>query len=287
MQTFIKKNTSAYGPWPQTLVTAISLVLIMVLSKDLADFTWTCVAEYYPKPFNDEPQPNRPISPKNDQSTNIHAEIAHLFGKENNANKTQKASAVTSANLQKTKLNLTLLGILFSDSPTDSMAIILNGHSQALIIQQGDFIENAEIVEIIEDGVIIHREGRREILRLPKDDTTMAKNSNMKPGDELQQKVTTTWAQFQEKPEEILKSVDLAPAYRDGKLIGVILNNQKDSSFLDTFGLKSGDIVTWVNGTELTDALTGMKVLGSLSEAKQLKFRVLRNNDVLSFDFAR
>ena len=180
-------------------------------------------------------------------------------------------------------------GIFFLDQRT-SIALIFDPASGEKSYHTGDQVAGAaKIAAIHADRVILSRNGRFETLALPR------KELHQNPSDigarkkaRSQQaipRMKRVWQRFQERPESILEWVRLDPAFSDGKFAGVTISPGKDKKFFAQFGLRKGDIVTWVNGVALTDPLKGMAVLGQLSQADTVSIRVRRGSGTHAFTF--
>lgn len=77
------------------------------------------------------------------------------------------------ANVKKSMLNVTLVGILFADPIEDSQVIIQDSSGEALNYKLGDKIPgDASIKRITSMGVLVERNGALESLSLPKNDLT-------------------------------------------------------------------------------------------------------------------
>ena len=184
-------------------------------------------------------------------------------------------------------LNLLLIGILYHDDPARSLAAFLDPFGKERVRRTGaTVVEGAKLVAILQDRVLLLRNGVREQLRLPNEGQreilTRFRNRVTQ-----QREVSRVWQTFAKKPEEVLKMVRLNPAEKDGKLIGVRLGHGQDQEFLGRFGLKPGDIVTWLNGEKLDSYEKGMQSLRKLTTAQSMRFKVLRGEETLEFTYNR
>lgn len=79
--------------------------------------------------------------------------------------------ALVDLNVKPSGLDLTLVGIVFSKDPKQSMAIISAPGNQVQHFFLGDWVPGqAKINQITPDGVVLEREGQLESLSLPKDE---------------------------------------------------------------------------------------------------------------------
>ncbi|MEO5328758.1 MAG: hypothetical protein H7829_11000 [Magnetococcus sp. THC-1_WYH] len=184
-------------------------------------------------------------------------------------------------------LNILLIGVLFDEDPAKSLAAFLDPFGREKIRRVGAMLpEGARLVAILQDRVVVLRNGMREQLHLP-DEGQRETLARFRARVEQQKEVSRVWKTFTEKPEEVLQLVRLNPAEKDGKLIGVRLDHGQDAGFLGRFGLKSGDIITWLNGEKLDSYEKGMQSLRRLNLAQTMRFKILRGEETLEFTYNR
>ncbi len=75
------------------------------------------------------------------------------------------------------------------------------------------------------------------------------------------------------------------PYLRDGKSLGFRVFNIHPGSIFDRMGLRNGDVIQRVNGTELSSPANAMGLLDGISDAEEIRVELLRNNrpQVLSY----
>ncbi|MBF0438560.1 MAG: hypothetical protein HQL93_05500 [Magnetococcales bacterium] len=262
----------------------VNLLIITLLAYDLAEMSWKLTLI---DPPLDEKKITHPIpTPPATRSFNLHG----LFGQSVAIPQPQDVPLEAPTT---TQLNLRLFGILFAEAgPDKARALIRNSKDVERAYAIGDIVEEQAILRRIQsDQVMLERNGQFEALHLPKEEpianptTTPQKQQEVSP--KTQKLIGQLWKNFQEKPESILENIRIEPAFANGQFNGVQLYPGRDPQFLEQFGVQAGDTVTSVNGVELTDPLKGMAVLGTLGEAKTLKFQVVRGGTPLSFEFKR
>ncbi len=269
----------------------VNLLLLLILARDLADMTWKWVwtppARSVVSPLSIQPS----VSSRSSRSGDVFSFESGmgLFGEARSAPK-PVAPRRDGRDAPVTRLNLSLLGIFYTGGSL-SLALIAAPGGGEKPYHIGDRVPgNARIEAIHADRVVLDVNGTLQTLRLPKRGTGVeAKVSGRRGGggEGSSPVVRELWDQFRKRPESILEKLRLEPAYRNGRFEGVLLLSGADPKFLSEFGLKSGDVVTWVNGVALTDPLEGMKVLGTLGGIEELHFRVRRGSETLEFDFYR
>ncbi|MBF0125730.1 MAG: hypothetical protein HQM02_00815 [Magnetococcales bacterium] len=267
------------------LALLLNLSCVALLSYELAEVTWKVTREET-VPVEEAMGQLPPAPPVQGEAVLTPDRFIGLFGAVDTPLKSAPEAAPA------TQLNLQLLGILFVDNnPANARALIGTPEARERSYGVGESIGKAVIRAIQADQVILEHNGRQEALRLPK------KELSLSQGEGVPQKVQMSpdakallgalWNTLQERPESLLEQVRIEPAHVRGKFAGVQLFPGKDPTFLEKFGLRGGDRITWINGVELTDPLKGMTVLGTLGSASALQLRVSRGEETLFFELQR
>jgi general secretion pathway protein C len=68
-----------------------------------------------------------------------------------------------------------------------------------------------------------------------------------------------------------------APHVQEGQVVGVRVTPGRDRAAFEALGLRSGDVVTDINGTVLSDVSQALQVVQSLGESTQANVTVLRD----------
>ena len=186
-----------------------------------------------------------------------------------------------------------LLGIVYGTTHTSRALISHSGHRER-VYQTGDHLPGgAQLTAIFPDYVIIQQQQRREKIHLPKASeqpppTLLAnRGGTAYLAPPINAEVTRHWNRLRQRPEEILQMVQLKPTVQNGRFVGITLLPGKNRLLLQRFGLQPGDLITWVNGVELTDPLKGMALVGQLATAEAVHLRLQRGTTSHQFDFYR
>ena len=67
------------------------------------------------------------------------------------------------------------------------------------------------------------------------------------------------------------------PHVQEGQVVGFRVSPGRDRASFEALGLRSGDVVTDINGTALNDVSQGLQVVQSLGESTQANVTVLRD----------
>ena len=199
-----------------------------------------------------------------------------------------------------TSLNLKLNGVLASSDPLAARAIIADGKGteEAYAINQ-QLPGNAILREIYADRVILEYRGRLEALRLPKETPDTVQVSNSQTGgaslrgtqQASTEDNTALLRQYRDaltnNPQSLMDLVNASPVMEKdtGKLKGYRIRPGKDRKLLERFGLKSGDVVTGVNGVALDNPIKALEIMRDLSTATSMTVDVERNGVTESFAF--
>jgi len=86
-------------------------------------------------------------------------------------------------------------------------------------------------------------------------------------------------------PNSVMGLVNVSPYQKDGQLMGYRIRPGRDRALLQRFGLRSGDVVTSVNGVPMNNPVKALEVLRDLSSASSLTVEVNRNGSPQTFTF--
>ncbi len=179
-----------------------------------------------------------------------------------------------------------LTGTILATQSANARAIITDGRGRQRVYARGDEItDGGEVVEIHRDYVIVRRGGRMETLEFPWNSATR-KLVRATPGaaqetlPEDRQKVLRH--EVFTHPGLLLQLVGATVVVEGGQFRGYRVMQPEDPTFLESLGLKPGDILTGVNGMPFTPDDYGAQVLHGLSGTDKLIYTVQRGNQVLA-----
>ncbi len=213
--------------------------------------------------------------------------------------------------LQKTTLTLKLLAIMYAPEPADprwSIAIIRDNDSMtAGPYSIGSKIRDATIDEIEETRVYLaFGGGRREYLELL-DAATPAPGAapppqpqHTEPRDplaaELDKGIRKTGNNTFEVQHSTLDSMlgnmgalaraaRIVPETRDGKSVGFRLFSVRPDGPFAKIGLQNGDVISAINGLEMTSPDKALEVYTKLKTANHLSVGLERNGQKVTMDY--
>ena len=290
-------------PNPQSLVVYLNqhqkqlhTIVVVLLSQYLIAFAAKLVWRIIPEPqLSATPTVSRaPVisSPSGQNGVNI-AKIQqlNLFGNAA-AKPAEPVAEVTDA--PETRLNLTLTGVVASSEQEAGTAIIENRGSQA-VYGLGEKIEgtNATLQKVYNDRVIIKNGVRNETLMLDGIDydeanrrREMQARNRPEPEEleedtvELSDEALEATAALRERPANFTDFISISPKTEEGQLIGYQVSPGKEPELFKSAGLQAGDVITQINGLDLTDLQQSQEALSELRNAQTIELTIIRDGSL-------
>ena len=276
---------------------AVALLSIFLLSY-AAELTW----RVWPQPTENGRLENissgQPVILKNSNSRLNLADIKrlNLFGDYNAEPLTEKK--VTDAPV--TRLNLTLTGVV-SSSIKDQGAAIIENRNQQQTYGIGEKIEgtNASLKEVYADRVIIKNGPSSETLMLDGVDyNKISKRSVNQPSQApvtlsqpntqdperrtLSDDVIQASKELQDQPASFVDYIAVSPHLSNGELSGYRVSPGKKPALFEAAGLKSGDVITDINGLDLTDMQQALEAMNMLKKLQSLQMSIQREDEFIT-----
>jgi general secretion pathway protein C len=195
---------------------------------------------------------------------------AHLFG--------VATGGAANADAPQTTMPLVLAGVLAVGDPKAGQAIIGANASSAKRYGVGDMIQGgARLTAVYSDRVLIERNGAMESLSLPH--TAALPAGEPTPQNPATARPTAT---PQQPPGALFNGLlRVQPVFTQGKLGGYrVFPGPRGATVLTQLGLRSGDLITAINGTQLDDAARSMQIVQTLSSADSASVTVSRNGEL-------
>lgn len=212
--------------------------------------------------------------------------------------------------LQKTSLPLKLLAIMYAPPPADprwSMAIVRDNDSKtAGPYSVGSKIRDAEIDDITDTRVYLNfGGGRREYMELldtaqpapgapaaappptaPKDPFAAELDKGIKKtGNNTYEVQHSTLDSLLGNMGALARAARIVPETRDGKSIGFRLFSIRPEGPFGKIGLQNGDIISAINGLEMTSPDKALEVYTKLKTANHLSVGLERNGQKVTMDY--
>lgn len=197
-------------------------------------------------------------------------------------------------------LQMSLKGIIYSSDETHNRAVIMDNRSgREMLYQIGDKIEDAEIVRIGKNKVILIRSnGQQEILFVTQKEALadMQYNSiNASWSDVVIAAGASTYtvdsAQFATRIQSLAQFIDMldiTTAFTKGKTIGCLVGNLGSESLGGALGLMQGDIITTINGISTSATKDRVAIYNDIKNLKRgstIKVMIIRNQQEIELTY--
>ena len=264
------KTNFNWRPYAPRFVTGLLGILMAV---DAAHTAWSLHA------ISQKQAPLQPVTiPTRDPGFDASLVVqAHLFGEPVAA-----APAVDASNAPETQLALSLSGVIATNDPNKGYAILGAADKPAHLYRIGaslqDVATSGRLHQVFVDRVVLELDGRLQTLRLPHAGlpvgiapgqsevaATSEAHASMAAPDQGLGVITPA--------EGVFANLNVEQHNVDGQAAGLLMHPAK--RFQREYGLKDSDVLTAVNGVEITgtdDLASTLK-----TSAKSLSLTVLRD----------
>jgi general secretion pathway protein C len=271
----------------------VNVFIVLLLAYTLSDLTWTAVTgmsvnRTVPLVESKLSDFNRSSSA---QGLDKVADL-HLLGANTNS---EKKVTVAPIDAPETRLNLVLKGVFSADSQENAVVIIANKGHDEKSYRVGDVVGGAaQIYKIYPDRVILKRGDNFETLALPRDEPLSgnsignntsayisAASDNSKASTHshhlrgLRQKILA-------KPGAAMRLVNAQPVMESGGLKGYRVSPGQNRELFARAGLRPGDVVTAVNGVEITNMKNMQQLYQQVKKGGRFVVSVERGGKPLS-----
>lgn len=291
-------------PWKKWLTKApywITILLIVLLAKSAADLTWLM---FTPEPVIKQASTRHSTNRSNAtqaQQVRLNKVVSmHLFGVAAKATAPTRRAPIET--VKDTNLKLTLKGVFASDNPDKASAMIEDDKGKEKVYLRGDTIfPGVVLYEVHADKVILERGGNFEALNFQRDDEK--KNGAVRRGrfgnrtsryrDKIRQpavaqprtrtiransKIQKLRETLAQDPSKFMQEVRIEPQYDEAtKQIKGFTFNHNDKQIMRALGLRSGDVITQVNGSPVSDPSVVSSLFTDLNSLSSLQLTVERN----------
>jgi len=293
--------------WLPVAVRVANAVLVILLAGSLAQLTLAFLSGRFsptvqPVPAGDASAAEPASSVRQANYTTI--ADWHLFGQI----KASQPVEVPPPVIPVTPLDLHLAGVFFIEQGgSRALALIAEGSGLERGYRIGDSLPGgARLEQIQRDHVIVSRQGRQEVLNLPKLGVAVRPPSSVseeslpvepmlepEPTGAVAPQVidaTAVTQQLRDKAmvrPQVLENIAFASPYvQDGQFIGFRLRPGRDRRLMRQLSLNSGDVITEVNGIRINNPMQGFAILQTVLSADQINVRVLRGGTEIPLLFS-
>jgi general secretion pathway protein C len=180
-----------------------------------------------------------------------------------------------------------LRGTILSASSAEARVLITDGSGHEQLYASGDEIApGTSIVQIHRTYVVLRRNGRLEKIDfsrrsaepLSEESAPNTESGGTPPGNDPEALRSAMFSH----PGLLLQLVGATVALEGGRFVGYRVMAPQDPAFIESLGLKPGDILTAVNGMSLSNTSDyGAGLFDILSGTGQLTFTIRRGSEIL------
>lgn len=295
----LSSNSSAVQVILARVAGLVTVLLILFLAERMASLTWLLI----PEPALPVPEfagGSVVVSPTAETGAPSYEKIAsmHLFGERRIAPEKPKQVVKAPEVVPETKLELTLRGVYHTEDSNLARAIIASRDGREDVYSVGDSMPGGVTLEEIEPKrAVLSREGKFEALSFPEDkqlggvrvlpDTPEPVSRSAQPAQSvdvvaLAERYRTA---VESDPTALADIAQVQPFIEQGTFRGFRLRPGRKRNLLRQLGLRSGDVVTSVNGMPLNSMSQAMDSLRTLGRASEINVIVLRDGLEVPFSF--
>jgi len=273
------------------LISFVTTIIALFIVFQLAKITWLVVSP--PAESSSSWRPPALVNQSNGSKLTTNFATYQWFGKFTDTKKSALVvpapAAVTKA--PKTKLNLTLSGLVASDVVENSMAIIQYKGKQATYGVNEKIIGTRALVhQIFHDRVILKNAGNYETLMLDGFDyqappSTRPAALKNKTSNSFSAQLAQSRAEILKDPGKIIDHISITPVRKNNKVKGYRLNPGRNPSLFRASGLKHNDLAVSINGYDLTDFSESIQVMNDLKTMTDMSLVVERDGQLIDVQF--
>ncbi len=191
--------------------------------------------------------------------------------------------------LKQTALNLKLWGTVTGLAGQPYAVIEEAKGRQQNLYRVGDTVQNATVKMILREKVILSVNGQDEILEI---EHVRSLARGRQPHKTVRksrgQKITLKRSQIESSVKnvnELLKQVKIRPHTENGQAAGLMLSSIKRGSIFRRMGLRSGDVITGVNGSSLVSVDDALKIYESMKSSSSMSIDIKRRGRNRTIDY--
>ncbi len=187
-----------------------------------------------------------------------------------------------------TKLNLVLKGLFTTDDANVGQAIIAHNNRDQLyqVEDEIDGLSNVTLSAVHDDRIVLNNRGSREVLYLYPEGERIAVSSPVR--EPIREEVDQAQAIDLNNPS-VKKLSEMMRVVRErdkttGDMLGFRILPGRDRDAFARSGLQANDIITSIDGNELTDLRTAMAIYREKRDASEASLIINRQGNQLSLD---
>ena len=191
--------------------------------------------------------------------------------------------------LKQTELKLKLWGTV-SGLGGQTYAVIEEAKSkQQNLYKVGDAVQNATVKMVFREKVVLSVNGKDEVLEI---EEIRGRASGRKPPQTAtkarRQNITLKRSQIESSVKnvnELMKQVKIRPHTENGQAAGLMLSSIQRGSIFRRMGLRSGDVITGVNGNSLVSVDDALKIYENMKSSSNMSIEIKRRGRNRTIDY--
>ncbi|MGE0083332.1 MAG: type II secretion system protein GspC [Desulfococcaceae bacterium] len=233
-------------------------------------------------------------------------ETRNLFKTKEEEKEAVPTSSVPAAEqLQETGLKLKLWGTVTGDADRAYAVIEESKQRKQSLYHIGDTVEGAVVKQILREKIIITFNGKDETLSMESlTGKAVAKGPDQPPDMPMpfpfpgigaaevppgeSQKIALERAQIEEAVNDVnnlMKQAKIRPHFKDGQPDGLTLSRIQRDSIFSKLGLRSGDIITGVDGQKIQSVDDALKFYNSLKSSSNVSVEIKRRGKTEQIEY--
>lgn len=209
----------------------------------------------------------------------------------------EETETVDIDNLKQTDLSLKLWGTVSGDRPSAYAVIEDTKARKQNLYREGDAIQDATVKMILREKVILTRNGEDEVLEMEKRLASASRGPAPRPsprsassrsgaGEDQQIRLErSTIESAVNNVNNLMRQAKIRPHFKDGKPDGLTLTRVRPNSIFTKLGLRSGDIITGVDGQDIQSVDDALRFYHSLKSGSNVKVQIRRRGQEQNIDY--
>ncbi|MBW2606247.1 MAG: PDZ domain-containing protein [Deltaproteobacteria bacterium] len=181
--------------------------------------------------------------------------------------------------LKQTKLNLKLWGTVTGLAGRPYAVIEEAKGRQQNLYRVGDTVQNATVKMILREKVILSVNGQDEILEIEHVRSLAGGRPPKTARKSRRQNITLKRSQIEssiKNVNELMKQVKIRPHTENGQAAGLMLSSIQRGSIFRRMGLRSGDVITGVNGSSIVSVDDALKIYETMKSSSSMSIELKR-----------
>ena len=209
-----------------------------------------------------------------------------------------QAQQVDVESLEETNLNLKLWGTVSGTDNGDYAVIEDVKAREQNLYRTGDAIQTATVKEIYREKVVLTVNGKDEVLQMQELESGKAasrpgglpvREAAPSSGAVRAQRISLRRSYIEQSMTDmasLMTQVQIQPHMENGVPAGLALSSIKPNSIFRRMGLRNGDIISGVDGNEISSVDDALKLVESLKSSSNLSVQLKRRGQEKNIEYS-